>query len=165
MIKNIINNLRDTRYEYKDILGDFSGYPLVKTVFPMQEVWVQYAVRKLRSHIQHGWKINFKKRCEDFSGGTVDKNPPVSAVSEPGQALSLVWKDPIWCKATKPMHHNYWVHTLELLLHNKRSYRAMRSPCATMKSSPHLPQLEKALTRVEWAASEVLQMISFSGML
>ena len=79
------------------------------------------------------------------------------------QALSLVWKIPYdaeqlspYTTITKP---TLWSH------YSTREATAMRSLCATMKSSPHLPQIEKELTRVEWATSAVLQIISFSGML
>ena len=43
---------------------------------------------------------------------------------------NLFQEDPIYCVATKPMHHNYWTHTLQLqkpmhlepMLHNKRNH-------------------------------------------
>ena len=53
--------------------------------------------------------------------------------------------------STKPMDHNYWVSVLELGSHNYWSSRARepvrhnkRSPSTAARSSPNLPQLEKA---------------------
>ena len=36
---------------------------------------------------------------------------------------SLVWEDPTCRRETKPVRYNYWTRALELMLHNKRSYR------------------------------------------
>ena len=67
---------------------------------------------------------------------------------------ALVQEDPTCCRATKPVHHNYWA--LEPTSHNywslgtqspcstTREATAMRSPCTVTKSSPSSPQLEKA---------------------
>ena len=65
---------------------------------------------------------------------------------------SLVWEDPTWCGATKPVRHNYWACVPQLLkpaclepvLHNKRSHSnekpAHRNeewpPLATTRESP-----------------------------
>ena len=76
---------------------------------------------------------------------------------------ALVWEDPTYRGATKPVHHNYRAHALEPVSHNYWSPRAttteptcprahtlqrvataMRSPHTAMKSSPRSPQLEKA---------------------
>ena len=85
---------------------------------------------------------------------------------------SLVQEDPTCCGETKPVHHNYWAHTPQLLKSTcsrarmlqllslcaatteacaprahapqQREASAMRSPCAATKSSPCSPQLEKA---------------------
>ena len=69
---------------------------------------------------------------------------------------ALVWEDPTCRGATKPVHHNYWACTLEPMSYNHwspctqslcsttREATTMRSPCTVTKSSPHLPQLEKA---------------------
>ena len=69
---------------------------------------------------------------------------------------SLVWEDPTCRGATKLVHHNDWTCTLEPTSHSywspctkipcsaTREATAMRSPHTTTKSSPHLPQLEKA---------------------
>ena len=64
---------------------------------------------------------------------------------------TLVLQDSICHGATEPDSHNYWGHALQLsrtvclepVLHNKEA-TTMRSQGTTMKSSPHLPQLEKA---------------------
>ena len=34
------------------------------------------------------------------------------------QVWSLGWEDPTCCRATKPVHHNYWACTLEPARHN-----------------------------------------------
>ena len=81
---------------------------------------------------------------------------------------SLVWEDPTWHGATKPMCHNYWVCALEPVSHSywahvpqllkpvclglcstTREATAMRSLCTTTKSSPCSPQLEKACVQ-QW---------------
>ena len=73
---------------------------------------------------------------------------------------ALVWEDPTCCRATKPVHHNHWATTTELLCRNywahvlqllnpfpqsscspTREAIAMRSPLTTRKSSPCWPQL------------------------
>ena len=79
------------------------------------------------------------------------------------QVRALVQEDPTCHGATKPVRHNYWACTLEPTSHNywahepqllslctyspcftAREATAMRSPRTAMKSSPCLPQLEKA---------------------
>ena len=109
----------------------------------------------------------------DFPGGAVLKNLPArtSLVAQclkirlPMQGTrvwSLVREDPTCRGATKPAHHNYWACALQLLkpahsrarvpqllkpmrlepmLHKKRSHST------TTRSSPHSPQLEKALAQ------------------
>ena len=64
---------------------------------------------------------------------------------------TLVWEDPTWHGATKPVRHNYWAYVPQLLkpvhyslLSTTREDMAMRSPRTATKSSPHSPQLEKA---------------------
>ena len=71
---------------------------------------------------------------------------------------ALVQEDPTCHGATKPTYHNYWACALELTSHNywacvQQLLKPMhiepmlhnkRSPHTTTKSSPHLPQLEKA---------------------
>ena len=44
-----------------------------------------------------------------FRGGSVIKNPPVKAGN---MGLILIWEDPTCHRATKPVHHNYWVCAL-----------------------------------------------------
>ena len=64
---------------------------------------------------------------------------------------SLIWEDPICDGAIKSVCYNYRAHALQLLkpaclelvLHNKKSHRNEK-PATTVKSSPHLLQLEKA---------------------
>ena len=78
-----------------------------------------------------------------FPGGSVVKNPPAN-VQE--QVQSLVWEDPTWLGATKPMHSywacvletrspSYWAHRPQLLkppapepTSTRREATAMRSP-------------------------------------
>ena len=43
-------------------------------------------------------------------GGSVAKSSPANAGD---MGSSLIWKDPTYCWATKPMSHNYWACTLE----------------------------------------------------
>ena len=43
------------------ILGNFSGSPLVKTLLPIQGVWVQSLVRELRSCMPYGMAKKLKK--------------------------------------------------------------------------------------------------------
>ena len=58
------------------------------------------------------------------------------------QVWSLDGEYPTCCGAAKPMHHNYWSpHTLESVLHNRRSHCSER-PYTSLKNSPHSPQLE-----------------------
>ena len=87
------------------------------------------------------------------------------------QVRSLVWEDPTCRGATKPVRHNYWACALGPASHNywartsqllslcaatteaacctTREATAMRSPHTATKSSPCLPQLEKARTQ-QW---------------
>ena len=62
---------------------------------------------------------------------------------------ALVREDPTCCGATKPVHHNYWAHTPQLLkpMHLEPVLRNKRSHCTTIKSRPHLLQLKKAHTQ------------------
>ena len=54
----------------------------------------------------------------------------------------LVWEDPTCCMATKAMFHDYCTHTLEPVLHSKRSNHT-RSP-GTTESRPCWLLPEKA---------------------
>ena len=49
------------------------------------------------------FKIKMKKE-RDFPGGLVVKNLPANAG---GRSQSLVWEDPTWHRATKPVCHDY----------------------------------------------------------
>ena len=67
------------------------------------------------------------------------------------QVQALVHEDPTCRRATKPMHHNYWVYALEPASHSYWSPRsatreatATRIPRTATKSSSRWPQLEKA---------------------
>ena len=48
--------------------------------------------------------------AKGFPGGSVAKNSPANAGD---MGSSLVWKDPTYCWATKPMSHNYWACMIE----------------------------------------------------
>ena len=63
----------------------------------------------------------------------------------------LVQEDPTNCRATTPVHRDYWARVLQLLKPVRLSWcsireasAAPRSPCAAIKCSPHLLQLERA---------------------
>ena len=51
-----------------------------------------------------------KTLAKGFPGGSVAKNSPANAGD---MGSSLIWKDPTYCWATKPMSHNYWACTLQ----------------------------------------------------
>ena len=51
----------------------------------------------------------------DFPGGAVVVNPPTSAGT---WVRALVWEDPMWHGATKPVCHNYRACALEPVSHN-----------------------------------------------
>ena len=66
--------------------------------------------------------INIKKYANNghVPGGTVDKNHlPMQGT----WVWSLVQEDSTFRGATKPVCYSYWAHTLEPVLHNKRSHR------------------------------------------
>ena len=101
--------------------------------------------------------------CWDFPAGPVVKNLPCNAwdtgsIPSPGGSHMP--------RATKPVCHHYWAHTLELERHNywahalqllkpkcpelvstTREATAMRNPHTAMKKSPCSLQLEEALTQ------------------
>ena len=75
---------------------------------------------------------------------------------------SLVWEDPTCYGATKPVHHNYWAHVLQLLkpvLSNKRSHHTESLRTATKSSSRSL-QLEKAHAQ-QWRPTQPKKKITF----
>ena len=66
----------------------------------------------------HIWTYKYSPR--NFPGGAVVKNPPANAGT---RVWALVQEDSTCRGAAKPMHHNNWACTLELVLCNKRSHR------------------------------------------
>ena len=48
---------------------DFHGSPVVRTSLPVQGVWVQSLIRKLRSHMPQGQKTKTKQKryCNKFN--------------------------------------------------------------------------------------------------
>ena len=60
--------------------------------------------------------LNIQKDIQDFPGGPVVKSLPSSAGDAgliPGRGTKI-----LHVAAIKPMHSNYWVHTLWSLCHN-----------------------------------------------
>ena len=97
-----------------------------------------------------------KKEIEDFPGGTVVKNPPANAGdtgSSPGPGRSH--RPQINCAPQLyPCNHNYWVCVPQLLkpmclepCSAAREVTTVRRLRISTKSSPCLPQLEKARTQ------------------
>ena len=84
---------------------------------------------------------------EGFPGGAVVENPPANAEdtgSSPGLGGSRIphaaeQLGP-WATTTEPAR-------LEPVLCNKKKAAIVRGPRTAMKSGPHLPKLEKALTQ------------------
>ena len=58
-------------------------------------------------------------------GGSVVEYPPASA----GDVGSLAQEDPTCCGATKPVHHNYWAHALELVLYSRSHHNEKLAHC------------------------------------
>ena len=69
-----------------------------------------------------------------------------------GLGSVLFWGRPHMPWVTRPIRHNYWAHTLEPMLWTKRSSPSMRAHSLQLKSSPHSPQLERALLQ-QWRSS------------
>ena len=59
---------------------------------------------------------------------------------------SLVWEDPMCCRATKPVHHNYWAHTPKSLCSATREAASMGNTRTTARESPCSLQPGKACT-------------------
>ena len=59
---------------------------------------------------------------------------------------SLIREDPTCRGATKPVRHNYWACASGACAPQQEA-AIVRGPHTAMKSGPHLPQLEKALTQ------------------
>ena len=81
----------------------------------------------------------------DSPGGTVDRKPPASAGDTETRVWALAREDSTCRRAIKPTHHHYRAPAAQLEpgLCNKRSHHSEK-PVHCNKSSPCLPQLEKA---------------------
>ena len=79
-----------------------------------------------------------KYLSQDFPGGPAVKNPPANA-----RGWSLVQKDPTRHGAAKPCASTTGA-SVPYSLFSTREATAMRSPPTSVKSSPRLPQREKA---------------------
>ena len=73
------------------------------------------------------------------------------------QVGSLVLEDPKCCGATKSSCHNYWRQSTWSPCSTREDI-TMRRPCTAAKSSPCLPQLEKALTK-QWRLNTTKKQI------
>ena len=60
---------------------------------------------------------------------------------------ALVWEDPACRGATRPVSHKLLSLNVWSLCSTTREATILRGPRITMKSGPHLPQLEKTLTQ------------------
>ena len=58
-----------------------------------------------------------------------------------------VWEDPTCHRAAGPMSHNYWACASGACALQQGEAATVRGPRTVMRSGPHLPQLEKALTQ------------------
>jgi len=99
------------------------------------------------------WQTDSKTNMGDFPGGPVVKDPPANAGDMgliPGLGRSHV------LGATKPVCHNYWACTLQLLKHLRARAHALQEEKSSQwetctpqleGSSPHMPQLEKVCTQ------------------
>ena len=87
---------------------------------------------------------NFQKLMRGFPGGAVVENPPANA-GDTGSSPGL---------GRSHMPQGDWAHEPQLLslriwslCSATREATMVRGPRTAMKSGPHLPQLEKALTQ------------------
>ena len=81
---------------------------------------------------------------EGFPGGAVVENPPASAEdagSSPGLGRSHMPRSN-WAREPQLLNLRVWS-----LCSATREVVTVRGPCTAMKSGPHSPQLEKALTQ------------------
>ena len=92
--------------------------------------------------------FSFKAK-NNIGASLVVKNLPAN---ERTWVQSLIWEDPTWCGATKPVHHNYWAYVLQLLkpVHPRapapqQEATAMRRLYIATKREPHSLQLEQRL--------------------
>ena len=60
---------------------------------------------------------------------------------------SLVWEDPTYLGATKPMCHNYQAQALKPVLHNKRSRRNQKPAHHEEEYTPNPHQLQQRKPR------------------
>ena len=81
---------------------------------------------------------------------------------------SLVWEDPTCRGATKPVHHNSWAHTLQLLKPMclepvpQQEMLLQGEACAPqLESSPHLPQVEKTHVQQQKPCAAIDEKIKF----
>ena len=70
---------------------------------------------------------------------------------------ALVWEDPTYRGATRPVRHNYWAYALEPVLRSKRSHCNEKPVNRKEKSMhrnedwPRSLQLESAATKTQWS--------------
>ena len=91
------------------------------------------------SLLQFCWSFCLKKKSK--TNGAVDKNLPADSGDT---GLIPVQEDSTCGGAIKPRHHNWWSSCAQSLCSGTRETTARRSPHNAIKSSPWLPQLEKA---------------------
>ena len=85
-----------------------------------------------------------KKGGGGFPGGAVVKNLPANA-GDMGSSPGLGGSHMLWSSwACEPQLLSLLIWSL---CSATREAAIVRGPCTTMKSGPHLPQLEKALTQ------------------
>ena len=89
-------------------------------------------------------------KFRDFPGGPMVKNLPANSGDK---GLNNSRED----STTRPMHHNYWTHTIEPHAPQQENPCNEKPPTweaheLPLQSSPHLPQPEKAHTQ-QWGPS------------
>ena len=88
--------------------------------------------------------VLFKEYNQGFPGGAVVENPPANAGdtgSSPGLGRSHMPQSS-WAREPQLLRLHIWS-----LCSATREATIARGPCTAMKSGPHLPQLETALTQ------------------
>ena len=68
------------------------------------------------------------------------------------QVQSLVWEDSTCQGATKPMHHSYWAHALEPMLHSKRSHHSEKP--AHHNEDPPQPKINRIKNKKKKRAAQ-----------
>ena len=89
-------------------------------------------------------QMQIKRKLEGFPGGAVVENLPANegdTGSSPGLGRSHMLRSN-WAREPQLLSLRVWS-----LCSTTREAAIMRGPCTTMKSGPHLPQLEKALAQ------------------